>query len=217
MTPDFDPELRLALAYVPASRRPAVEALWRLDAALGAVLVTGREPMISRIRLAWWRESLEKLDLAPPPAEPVLEAAARFLLPAGMTGADLAGMEAGWSVLADTGLLSADDLDAYARGRGGLLFGFAARLLGSAPAQSAAGGEAWALVDLARRSSNPAEAAAALAAARAREMPARWPTPLRPLGMLASLARRDAKRGTVERQGSPRRMLAMLGHRLIGR
>ena len=217
MIPVPDPEVRLALAYVPSGRRPALEALWSLDAALGAVLVVGREPMISRIRLAWWRESLEKLDLAPPPAEPVLESVARFLLPAGLSGAGLAGMEAGWSVLADPGPLSANDLDVHARKRGGLLFDFAARLLGAATSDIAAGGETWALVDLARRSSNPAEAAAALAAARARPMPARWPAPLRPLGMLAFLARRDAERGTVERQGSPQRVLRMLGHRLTGR
>src|SRR5688572_20804059 len=106
MTADVDPEVRLALAYVPAARRPALEALWRLDAAFGAVLITGREPMISRIRLAWWRESLERLDREPPPAEPVLQAVALHLLPAGLTGAGLAEMEAGWAVLAEAGSLS---------------------------------------------------------------------------------------------------------------
>ena len=63
--------------------RPRVEALWRLDVTLGAVLATGREPMVSRIRLAWWREALERLDREPPPAEPVLQALAAHVLPAG--------------------------------------------------------------------------------------------------------------------------------------
>ena len=60
---------------MPASKRAAIETLWRLDAAFGAVLTTGTEPMISRIRLAWWREALEKLATAPPPAEPLLDTA----------------------------------------------------------------------------------------------------------------------------------------------
>ncbi len=59
---NLDPDRTLALSYVPAKARPALEALWRLDATLGAVLSTGREPLISQIKLAWWRDSLEKLD-----------------------------------------------------------------------------------------------------------------------------------------------------------
>ena len=55
MTP-LDPDRILALSYVPARRRAAVEALWRLDAALGAALGGGSEPRIARITLAWWRE-----------------------------------------------------------------------------------------------------------------------------------------------------------------
>jgi len=68
----LDPDRTLALAYVPTRHREAVHALWTLDAALGAVLTTGREPAIRQIRLAWWREALERLDGAPAPAEPAL-------------------------------------------------------------------------------------------------------------------------------------------------
>src|SRR5687767_12959413 len=99
MTPDeplLDPDRVLALSYVPAARRAAVGALWRLDAALGVVLSAGRESMISRIKLAWWRDSLERLDTERAPAEPVLQAVAEHVLPAGVTGAELAAMEEGW-------------------------------------------------------------------------------------------------------------------------
>jgi len=218
MTDPLDPERRLALAYVTSPLRPAVEALWRLDAALGAVLSMGRDPMISRIRLAWWREALERLDSQPPPAEPVLAALARHVLPAGPTGTELAGMEEGWSALLDPGPLAADQLAPYAAGRGGRLFGASARLLGGDSVAIRGAGEIWALVDLARRSADPAEADQALDAARSAALPTRWPAPLRPLGMLALLAARDSERGRDgwERQGSPRRMLLMLRHRLTG-
>ena len=46
---------------------------------------------------------MERLDREPPPAEPVLEAVALHLLPAGLTGAGLAEMEAAWAVLVEPG------------------------------------------------------------------------------------------------------------------
>jgi phytoene synthase len=215
----LDPDRRLALTYVPTRSRAAVGALWRLDAAMGAVLAGGREPMISRIKLAWWREALERLDRERAPAEPVLSTLAAHVLPAGMSGAGLAAMEEGWAVLLSDQPLQPSDLNLYARQRGALLFGHSANLLGGASDDEVRGaGEAWALVDLARHCGNSEDQQAALTEARRRELPRRWGSPLRPLGMLAMLARRDLEpgRGHWEQQGSPGRMLRMLRHRLTG-
>lgn len=197
------------------ARRPGVEALFRLDAALGAVLAGGREPMISRIKLAWWREGLEKLDREPARSEPVLEALSRHVVPAGISGGEMAEMEEGWAVLLSDAPLTQDELDTYASRRGGRLFACAARLLGGSGDCS---GEAWALVDLARRSGNETDREAALAAARLRPVPRRVPGNLRPLGMLGALARRDAEPGRPlwETPGAPRRMARMLRHRFTG-
>lgn len=212
MTVDLDPERRLALAYVPAPRRAAVEALWRLDVALASVPATGREPMVSRIRLAWWRESLERLDCEPAPAEPVLEALAREVLPGGISGGELAALPDAWEPLLSPGRLTEAELTEYAAARA-RLFGLSGRLLGG----ETAAGEGWALVDFARHSSDEGEARLALELARARQDRVRWPKALRPLGMLAALARRDAVRGLpLERQGSPARLLRMLRHRFTG-
>lgn len=212
MTLDLDPERALALAYVPAARRAAVAALWRLDVALAGVVASGREPMVSRIRLAWWRESLERLDRGPAPAEPVLEALAAQVVPAGLSGAELARLADAWEPLLSPDPLGEAELRGYARDRG-RLFALSARLLGGGDA----GGEAWALVDFARHSSSDVETRLALELARPRQDPRRWPKPLRPLGMLAVLARRDAERGLpLEEQGSPARMLRMLRHRVTG-
>jgi phytoene synthase len=218
----LDPDRTLALAYVPALHRPAVEALWRLDAALASVLSTGKEPLISQIRLAWWREALETLDSDGAPSEPVLRGLAAHVVPAGISGAELSAMEAGWAVLLSAEPLSEADLALYASARGGLLFRHTARLLGEASPEPAveAGGAAWALIDLARHSTDAADAeAAAAAAAAGAAQPSRWPPRLRPLGMLAALARRDAEPGRPrwEPQGAPPRMLRMLRHRLSGK
>ena len=214
---DLDPDRTLALSYVPAKRRAAVGALWRLDAALGAALAGGKEPMIARIKLAWWREALERLDREPAPAEPMLREAAAHLLPA-LTGAELAAMEEGWSVLPSSETLSGEDLRAYALGRGGLMFRYTARLLGADVDGLEAAGEAWALLDLARHCATREDSDVAVAAARARRGPRRWPARLRPLGMLAMLAARDADpaRPPWEVRGAPARMLRMLRHRITG-
>jgi phytoene synthase len=176
--------------------------------------------MVSRIRLAWWREALERLDSAPPPKEPVLAGAAAHLLPAGIAGAELAAMEEGWLAILGDEPVEQAALDLYAARRGGLIFAFAARLLGApSPAAAASAGEAWALVDLARHSTEPHDIQAALAAAQARPLPRRWPRPLRPLGMIAVLAERDRRCGveSLEAPGVPPRAARMLRHRLTGR
>lgn len=209
---DLDPDRKLALAYVPAAARPAVEALWRLDVAFAAVLATGTQPLISQMRLAWWREALERLDSAPPPAEPVLQALATIVLPR-VTGAELAAMEEGWVTLLADGPLTGEQRDHYAAMRGGLLFAYTARLLGDTDFPVTQAGECWALADLARHSRRVDEVKTPP------EMPkVKWPPKLRPLGMLAMLARRDLERlGQVpEKQGSPARIIRMIRHRVGG-
>lgn len=216
--PRLDPDRVLALSYVPTRCREAIAALWHLDLALGAVVGAGREPMIARIKLAWWREALHNLDSDPISGEPVL-AALRALPALGVGGAELAGMEEGWIALLDQGRLGDGAFDTYAAARGGTLFTLAARLLGGeASAAIAKAGEGWALADLARHCADREEAQAARALARLRLAPLRWPAVLRPLGMLAILAARDAEPGrtALERQGSPARMLLMLKHRITG-
>ena len=222
MVAELDADRALALTYVPTSTRPAIDALWRLDLALGAVLAGGREPLISQIKLTWWRDALEKLDFEKAPAEPVLEAVARHVLPVGVSGSALSGMEVGWTVLLSQDPLTPADLASYAAARGALLFRYSAAILtgGLSPEMEQAG-EGWALVDLARHS-NAQDASASLALARERLAASAgivWPSALRPLGMLAALARRDVERGTerIEDHGAPRRMLRMLRHRLTGR
>ena len=214
---DLDPDRVLALSYVPTRHRPAVEALWRLDAALGAVIAGGREPMLSRIKLVWWRDALDALDGKPPPGEPVLQALAAQVLPRGVAGVELAKMEEGWSVLLSPDPLRPEELDLYAAQRGGRLFRLAARILWDERPEIEAAGRAWALADLARHS-NAQDADAAIAALRKLPRPGRLPGPLRPLGMLGALARRDAEpeRPRWEAQGSPARMWRMLRHRLTG-
>jgi 15-cis-phytoene synthase len=214
----LNPDLFFALRAAPPAVQPALQALFGLDEALGRVLATGREPMVSRIRLAWWREALERLDREKAPKEPVLEAVATELIPQGISGAELSAMEEGWLAIVGDQPIKAEALDLYATRRGGLLFACAARMLGAEGGEAAAAGERWALVDLARHSTEQHDVEAALAAARERSPKRRWPRALRPLGMLAALASRDLRRGpgAWEEQGSAPRVARMMRHRLTG-
>jgi phytoene synthase len=127
-------------------------------------------------------------------------------------------MEEGWAVLASPETLGPDALAGYARARGAGLFRYTARLLGDTETAVGAAGEAWALVDLARHCATEGDSDVALAAARERVLPRRWPSRLRPLGMLAVLAARDLEpdRPPWEVRGSPARMWRMLRHRITG-
>ena len=219
LQPD-DPERALALVYAPQNRRTALAVLWRLDERLAQVLDNAHEPMIRAIRLAWWREALEALDTRPAPDEPLLQDVVAHVFPCGITGADLAELEAGWAALVDVPA----DLAGHAAARGPVLFALAARLAGGADdaARLADAGEGWALIDRLARGDGGDGASALRARAldlleRASER--RWPRALRALGVLAALALRDARPDGLERRrpGSPARIWRALAMGALGR
>ncbi len=217
-----DPERALVLSYAPREHRGGLAALWALDEMLGAILRSGRDPMVTQLRLTWWHEALCRLDQAPPPAQPLLKQLGRDVLPSGVTGAALAAMIDGWEVLVDPDPISDNALVDYAYARGGGLFAAAGVMLGSMRDPVRLAGQGWALVDLARHSGDSALAARALALAGPlldTAMAGRWHRAARPIGMLARLAMADASAGTLPlpHQGAPARLLRMLRHRVTGR
>lgn len=212
---------QLALLHAPARARSALAALFAIDAAMGDVVRSTREPMLGPIRLAWWRERLVELDCGgSAPAEPRLQAAQRDLLPHGVTGHDLAALEGGWLRLFDPFPWEVGTSEAIWF-RGNLLFGLGARVLDQASEQIQAAGGLWALVDAARHCSDPASRNMLLDQARpfARGLGGqRFQSNLRALSMLAALAIRDLKAGEpFEGEATPGRAAVMIGHRFSGR
>jgi 15-cis-phytoene synthase len=213
-----DPERALAVDYAPLSLRSGLQALFALDERFGTIVANTTEPTIGLVRLAWWRETLERLGAAAAPAEPLLTIIAAEIIARGIPGGALADIEDGWAALLD-GEPDAAAIARHGRERGGKLFRAAADLLSSANEAVVAAGTGWALSDLAHRHSDPVvkaearrQALAALATA-----PRHWPKPLRPLGALGVLARRDAFHAGPRAQGSPGRVARMLAMRLTGR
>jgi phytoene synthase len=201
---------QFVVEHVPHEVRPAFEALFELDAAMGDVVARATQPALGAIKLAWWRERLQELDRGIVPAEPRLRAAADHLLPRSVSGADLAELEAGWA-----GLLQSEIDEALVAQRGAILFRLAGRLLGSDDPRLGDAGALYALVSVARRGVpellGPAKGPLTRLARH------RFPRALRPLTALARLAARDLRHGPpFEDEGIAPRLAAMLRHRWSG-
>ena len=190
--------------------RPAFDALLDIDDALGDVVARATEPALAAIKLAWWRERLQELDEGKAPAEPRLQAAAQELLPRGLCGTGLAGIEDGWALLLDEN----PDLESAAE-RGARLFDMASSLLGKADPLIEPAGELFVLAGLRRRGLVAGHHPPSLD----RLANHRFARELRPLTALAALAARDLSRGgpPFEPEATPGRALALLRHRLTGR
>jgi 15-cis-phytoene synthase len=202
----------LVRLHWPVALRPAFDALFDIDDALAEVVERATEPTLAAIKLAWWREQLEKLDTDSPPAEPRLRAAAAELLPRGIRGKDLAALGENWWLLLQT-----QDQLTFMRGvasRGPLLFTLAARLLGIAMddhLDDAA--QCFAAADLGRREIFD------LVPLKLRRSKVRAPRESRPLTALGVLARRDMQRvrRPFEVEATPGRSWALIWHRMTGR
>ncbi len=198
----------LVRLYWQVELRPAFDALFAIDDVMAEVVASSTQPALGAIRLAWWREALERLDHHPPPAEPRLQAAATELLPRGVTGKALAAIEDGYATLLD------EEPDSDRLGTGGAaLFAVGATLLGADDARLAQAGRVHAFASAARRG---------LAAIPDDAMPAdlattRFPSALRPLTAFARLGARDVRRAPkLEPEATPARAVALLSHRLSG-
>jgi hypothetical protein len=137
-----------------------------------------------------------------------LQGAEEHLLAAGVTGSEVAELEAGWATLLDP------ELDAeLVAGRGAVLFGIGGKLLGSNDPKLGDAGALYALASVGRRGVpelfEPARERLERLAGH------RFERRLRPLTMLARASARDLDR--QEAEGGRARAVAMLAHRWSGR
>lgn len=192
----------------PVELRPAFDALFAIDDVMAEVVASSTQPALGAIRLAWWREALERLDYQPPPSEPRLQAAAAELLPRGVTGKALAALEDGYAALVD----EHPDKDRLGTG-GAALFAIGATLLGADDARLPDAGRLYGFASAARRglAAIPDDVDGRALAGH------RFARTLRPLTAFARLAMRDIRRAPVlETEATPARAAALLSHRLFG-
>lgn len=200
----------LVRTYWPVALRPPFDALFAIDDAMRDVVARSTEPALGAIKLAWWRERLEELDQGIVLAEPRLRAVAEELVPRGVTGAMLAGLEDGWVTL----LEEERDIERVGA-RGVKFFEIGARLLGATDPRIDPAGRLFAYEQVARLGLMPGYYPMEEMHMLARH---RFPARLRPLTALARLAARDARQSPkLEPEATPGRAFSLLGHRLTGR
>ena len=176
-------ERRLALAYAPARARGLWLGLFALDARLGTTVRNAAEPMLTQIKLAWWRGELAKPLAERRKGEPLLA----LLEDWGDDAACLAALVDGWElVLGDEPVQPGVALE-FAGERARACLGLADRLGVSADdiAQAAQG---WALADIGAALAEPADFA---------WRPVRLPREMRPLQVLYGLAARTRGQGPL--------------------
>ena len=197
----------LVRLYWPVELRPAFDALFGIDDIFADIVMTSTQPALGAIRLAWWRETLERMDRTSPPPEPRLQAIATELIPRGIGGAMLASIEDGFAALFE------EIPDQQRVGAGGAaLFACGARLLGATDPHLADAGRLYALAQAHRRGALQGDLAVPTGLAGHR-----FSRRLRPLTVLACLAARDSKRApAIEPEATPGRAAALLSHRLFG-
>ena len=198
----------LVRLHWPVELRPAFDALFAIDDVMAEVVASSTQPALGAIRLAWWREALERLDRHPPPPEPRLKAAAASLLTRGVTGSALAALEDGFATLLD----EEPDRDRLGAG-GAALFAIGATLLGGDDAKLAIAGQLHAFARAARRghAAFPDDIDATIFTGH------RFPRVLRPLTAFARLAARDVSQAPkLEPEATPARAIALLSHCLFG-
>ncbi|UYY58925.1 hypothetical protein [Sphingomonas sp. S2-65] len=214
--PEIPVERRLILSYAPDAGREGLGALMALDDALAVLLRTTREPALGQLRLAWWRESLEKLDRAAAPAEPTLQWLERSVVGRGVSGESLVPVVHGWEVLVEEEQLDQAAMERFGAGRA-RLFLAAGAVMGAAkddPLLEA--GQGWALADLSAHLTEPQAVETAREMARpflAQALARKWSSNGRALGAMTHLAqmRLEDKFGPVQR------VSRLLWHRLSGR
>lgn len=205
---------RLSLAYAPASARLPTLALFALDTRLAGLLRNSREPMLAQLRLAWWRENLERSSDEWPAGEPLLVALRSWN---GRHKA-LRSLVDGWEALTGAAPLSADALAAMVAGRGEAFAALADALGRSHEAEAARWlGRQWAMADLAMRLRNAEERSAVLGMleADAGRKP-RVSRALRPLLVLHGLAGRRLAAGQEAAARSPLALLKAIRLGLLG-
>lgn len=202
---------RLALAYGSARGRPATLSLLALDARLGRILRGRREPLGAQLRLAWWREMLERPVSEWPASEALLDSLRAWRDPTA-----LATLPSGWEALLAEELTPAA-IGEFADARGQAFAALARELDAGAPEDAAAAARIWALADLAANLSAGAERDLAVDCGRRLGRPPRLPASLRPLAVLAALGAAALARGGGELLAGPAGMLLALRVGLTGR
>ena len=189
-------EVELALAYARQHDRPMMKSVFELDRRLAGVVATSSETMIGQMRLAWWRDLLEKPVSARPSGEPLIR---RLGDTWGESAREFCPLVDGWEALLVADALDKETLRKFCEGRAEAWAAIARalELPGTDQRRAYNAGYRWALADLAAHLSDEGERSMALDLAKGLEPAAPLHRRLRPLAILSGLAKRSLAMGGV--------------------
>ncbi len=140
-THDRDRWLTATLA--PRAPRRGLLALYAFNLEVARIPELTSEPMVGRIRLQWWRESLAEAGAGRVRDHPVLRAITPLLEAGNLSATDLEDfLDAREADFDETGPKDVEAFTAYCRGTGGALCRMAVRVLGAAEPEAMAVAEA---------------------------------------------------------------------------
>lgn len=203
------PEAELALAWSREKVRGPLSMALQLDRRLARIVARTSEPMLGQMRLAWWREALGKPLAERPQGDAVLDGIGHHW--AGRETA-LVQMVDAWEVLVTAESLGETEAGTLGEGRGAFFAALAPDCSADEAVRLRAAGRAWALADAAAGVSDRSERAVLVSAGLARpDRLVRFPSGLRGLAVLESLALRALARGGAPLMAGRGAALAALG------
>lgn len=151
----FDNDRFLCALFAPPEEREALAALYAFNLEVARIRESVREPMLGRIRLQWWRDTIAGTFEAAAPRDPVAAALAKAIHRFALSREHFDRLiDARDFDLDDRPPATLEDLVAYAEGTGAPLVKLSAQVLGARdPAVSGPAdhlGIAWALTGLIR-------------------------------------------------------------------
>lgn len=190
---DLPPPIQIALSHTAPKWRDAALALFAFDDRLSRVVATVRDPLAAQIRLAWWRDELDKPVGAREHSDANLAAISAHL--AGEEALLLALVD-GWETALMDPPLSRDTIADLAVARAGM-FAFLASAAGRETHAEAARayGRIWALADFCAGRVEAVERDDCLALGGAESPLPALPYALRGLIILGKLGAACIKRG----------------------
>lgn len=210
------PEIAVALGYARPTERPVFAAILQFDRALGSAVGQASEMLVGQLRLAWWRDALMTNAEHMPRGNPILDELVRALGPA---LPQLVPLVDGWEALLVAQPLDEAALGAHTDGRISAWLA-TSRVIGPCDDLDAVANAArlWSLADLAANLSDPVERTRVVEfAMRYVRLPARLSASMRPLAVLAELARRAITQGGAPLMADRTAALVALRCGLFGR
>ena len=190
----YPPVQELALAHAGKAIRPILAPFLDLDLRLAEFVSQAKEPIITQMRIAWWRDQLKKDIADRPQGDPILDRLGAHWRSEEPTLVELIDA---WEGLLAEPPLPIESAEAFVKARA-VCFGAVARLCGhpDKALEAQAAGTAWAWADLLAGVSDPEEKALILEGAKEQlTVEPNLPRSLRSLSIMRILGQRALLRG----------------------